>query len=167
MEQPQDASQDRKKQAEKILKKYSWGGAGIGLLPFPLLDMAAVTALQLKLIHSLAQLYKVEFSENRVKALLAALLGSGTAIIHGSKLAGGLKLLPITAPFALFSCSGLSAVTTYAVGKVFLFHFATGGTLLDFDPEAMEEYYLQQLSGKRGRKTSNAEEPLSYAGIKP
>ncbi len=163
-----ERSQDKKNQAEKVIKKYIWGGAGVGLLPFPVLDMAAVTALQLKLIHSLARLYDVEFSECRVKALLAALLGSGTSIIHAPKLAGALKLFPVSAPFALLSCSGLSAATTYAVGKVFLLHFASGGILLDFDPEAMEEYYFQQLSGQEGNKVKgDSGQPLSYAGIKP
>ena len=163
-----EESQERKVCAEKTLKKYVWGGAGVGLVPLPLLDFAAITALQIKLVHSLAKIYAVPFSEHRVKALLAALLGSGISVLHAPKLAGALKLLPITAPVALFSCSGLSAALTYAVGRVFILHFASGGTLLDFDPEAMREYYLQELKAQASsQKGGNPAQPLSYAGIKP
>ena len=160
--------QEKKVRAEQTLKKYVWGGAGLGLLPFPALDLAAITGLQIKLIHSLATIYELEFSEYRAKALLAALLGSGTTVIHAPKLAGALKLLPTTAPFALFSCAGLSAVMTYAVGRVFILHFSSGGTLLDFDPEAMREYYFEQFSRQpNAEKKNNCSQHISYAGIKP
>ena len=163
-----EESHEKKVQAEKTLKKYVWGGAGIGLLPVPVLDLAAVTALQVKLVHSLARIYEVPFSEHRVKALLAALLGGGISVVHTPKLAGVFKILPLTAPFAVFACSGLSAAATYAVGKVFILHFATGGTLLDFDPEAMREYYFQQLTAQVSRENmDNPAQPVSYAGVKP
>ncbi|MCI5131887.1 MAG: DUF697 domain-containing protein [Candidatus Electrothrix sp. EH2] len=165
---PMEESHEKEVQAEKILKKYVWGGAGIGLVPVPLLDMVALTALQIKLIHALARVYEVPFSEQRVKALLAALLGSGISVVHAPKLAGTLKLLPLTAPVAFLSCSGLSAAITHAVGRIFILHFATGGTLLDCDPEAMREYYFEQFSGQpSAEKKNESSQQISYAGIKP
>lgn len=161
-------AQDKTAQAEKTLKKYVWGSAGIGLFPIPFVDLVAVTALQLKLIHALAALYEVKFSEHRSRALLSALLGSGTSIVHAPKLAGAFKLLPVSAPLALLSCSGLNAATTYAVGKVFILHFATGGTLLDFDPKAMQEYFFEQFSAQAvSAEAADSAAPTSYAGIKP
>ena len=34
---------------------------------------------------------------------------------------------------------------TYAVGKVFITHFASGGTFLDFDPDKVRSYFNQQV----------------------
>ena len=34
---------------------------------------------------------------------------------------------------------------TYALGKVFIQHFAAGGTFLSFDPEAVRDYFQTQL----------------------
>jgi hypothetical protein len=34
---------------------------------------------------------------------------------------------------------------TYAIGKVFIQHFESGGTFLTFDPKAVKEFYAEQL----------------------
>lgn len=39
---------------------------------------------------------------------------------------------------------------TFAVGKVFVQHFETGGTLLDFDPVAVEAFFTKKM--QEGRK---------------
>ena len=46
----------------------------------------------------------------------------------------------------------LAGATTYAVGKVFTQHFATGGTFLNFDPETVREYYYEMF--KEGQDLS-------------
>jgi hypothetical protein len=43
----------------------------------------------------------------------------------------------------------LSGASTYAVGKVFIQHFASGGTFLTFDPAAVREYFMQELENGR------------------
>ncbi len=44
-----------------------------------------------------------------------------------------------------------TGASTYAVGKVFIQHFESGGTLLDFEPEKMRGYYEQQYADARAR----------------
>ena len=36
-------------------------------------------------------------------------------------------------------------IGTYAAGRVFHQHFASGGTFLTFDPDKVREYYAQML----------------------
>ncbi|MCI5191097.1 MAG: DUF697 domain-containing protein [Candidatus Electrothrix sp. AS4_5] len=165
MKEQQSKPQSKEVQAEKIIKKYTAGGAGIGLFPLPLVDLVGITALQVKLVHALALLYEIEFSEQRVKALIAGHIGGGGTVIISPRLAGTLKLLPVTAPFSLFATSALGAMTTYAVGKVFFLHFETGGTLLDFDPHALREYYMKYLS--KAESTGAFDMKRSYVGVKP
>src|SRR5271169_5928031 len=39
----------------------------------------------------------------------------------------------------------LPAAFTYAVGKVFVQHFASGDTFLDFDPKTVREYFARRF----------------------
>ena len=39
----------------------------------------------------------------------------------------------------------LAGASTYAVGKVFVQHFESGGTFLNFDPEDVRDYYAEQF----------------------
>jgi hypothetical protein len=47
-----------------------------------------------------------------------------------------------------------AGASTYAVGKVFMLHFESGGTLLDFDPAKMKNYYRETY--RKGIKQAKA-----------
>jgi hypothetical protein len=38
-----------------------------------------------------------------------------------------------------------AGASTFAVGKVFIQHFESGGTFLDFKPAEVKEYFLEQF----------------------
>ena len=40
----------------------------------------------------------------------------------------------------------MAGASTWAMGKVFTQHFATGGTLLDFDPDTMREHFKTEMA---------------------
>ena len=46
----------------------------------------------------------------------------------------------------------LAGATTYAVGKVFVQHFASGGTFLNFNPDEVREYYYEMF--KEGQEVA-------------
>ena len=46
----------------------------------------------------------------------------------------------------------LGGATTYATGKVFIQHFASGGTFLSFNPDKVKAYYEEML--KEGQKVA-------------
>ena len=48
-----------------------------------------------------------------------------------------------------------SGASTWALGKVFIQHFESGGTFLDFNPEKVREYYKVQF--EEGRKMAAGE----------
>ncbi len=151
-------TQDRVEAADKIIKKYRLIALGVGLIPIAFLDMAALAALQLKMLKDISEVYEIKFSENLGKSGIAALL-SGAGIYPVNQL---IKMLPITGWFMTFAGTSLfSAASTHAVGKVFIQHFASGGTFLTFDPEKVRDYYADQLS--TGKKIVQE----SYAGQRP
>ena len=58
----------------------------------------------------------------------------------------------------------LSAGATYAIGKAFIQHFATGGTLLDFNPPDYREFIkVQKEKWDSRRSRSKVSEPATGA----
>ena len=112
------------------------------------------------MLRRLSQIYDVEFSENRGKALIAALAGCMIPATSGMGAASALKAIPVVNILAAgFVMPVLSAGATYAIGKAFIQHFESGGTLLDFNPPDYREFVKAQKemweSRSRGRNTSS------------
>jgi uncharacterized protein (DUF697 family) len=127
--------------ATNLVDRFAvWAGVA-GLIPVPVVDMLAVGGLQVQMLRRLSQIYEVPFSENGGKALIASL--AGTMIPATSSMGAGSALKAV--PFVGWIVSGfvmpvLSAGATYAIGKAFIQHFASGGTLLDFNPPDYREF---------------------------
>ena len=131
----------------KIIRNYSLVTAGAGFIPLPLADVTVIAGVQLKLLHSLAKLYEVPFTSNLGKSLIAALTGgvASDGIARGT-LGSLVKAVPIVGSVAgMLTLPAIAGATTYAVGKVFLQHFESGGTFLDFDPDKVKEYFAEQI----------------------
>lgn len=149
-------------QAEQTIKKHMLAALGVGLVPLPWLDLAALAGLQLNLVHRLAVLYRVEFSSQLGKSALGALLGGGIPVSLSANLGRLAKGLPgIGWAVGGVSVAVCGAASTYALGRVFVQHFESGNTLLTFDPAQVEAYYAQQYA--KGKE----EVRRNFAGLKP
>jgi hypothetical protein len=58
----------------------------------------------------------------------------------------------------------LSIGATYIIGKVFIQHFASGGTLLDFNPPDYREFIKAQKE-KLANRRAKSDPPASSAGV--
>ncbi|HKA75814.1 MAG TPA: YcjF family protein [Pseudolabrys sp.] len=127
--------------ASKLVDRFAlWSGVA-GLIPVPIVDAVAVGGLQIQMLRRLSQIYDVAFSDNRGKAVIASLAGSMIPTTSGIGAASMLKAVPILGTIASgFVMPVLSAGATYAIGKAFIQHFASGGTLLDFNPPDYREF---------------------------
>ena len=54
----------------------------------------------------------------------------------------------------MLSGIALSAGATYIIGKVFIQHFASGGTLLDFNPPDYREFIKAQQAKLTGKSSA-------------
>jgi uncharacterized protein (DUF697 family) len=133
--------ESRDEVASKLVDRFAiWSGVA-GLIPVPVIDVVAVGGLQIQMLRRISQIYEVEFSENRGKALIAALAGSMIPTTSGIGAASALKVVPFFgAVISAFVMPVLSAGATFAIGKAFIQHFASGGTLLDFNPPDYREF---------------------------
>lgn len=122
--------------AHNIVKGYAVGAMIVGVIPIPLVDMAALTGVQLKMVHSISNVYGVPFFQDSVKPLVSSLLGSALALTTAVPVSNLIKVIPGLGQAAgIASMVTIGGAATYAVGKVFVQHFESGGTFLDFDPE--------------------------------
>jgi uncharacterized protein (DUF697 family) len=159
-----ETPEQRHETAAKLVDRFSlWSGVG-GLIPLPFVDVLAVGGLQLQMLRRLSQLYDVEFSENRGKALIASIAGTMIPVTSGMGAASALKGVPILGMIAsAFVMPVLSAGATYAIGKAFVQHFESGGTLLDFNPPDYKEFIKAQKQMWDSRpKRSSADAQTSH-----
>lgn len=140
-----DAPASREETASKLVDRFAiWSGVA-GLIPIPVVDVLTVGGLQLQMLRRVSQIYDVDFSENRGKSLIAALAGCMIPATSGMGAASALKAVPIVNILAAgFVMPVLSAGATFAIGKAFIQHFESGGTLLDFNPPDYREFVKHQ-----------------------
>lgn len=137
--------------ADDIIYNHLWFSAVPGFIPVPLLDIVAISAVQLDLVKQLCKFYNEDYDEQRGKAIVMALTGSAMARITGYSARSVLKTIPMVgwvlggAAMSLFAAS-----STYAIGQVFKEHLDAGGTLHNLNPEAFRQFYMQQL--EKGKK---------------
>ena len=136
---------ERSEVASKLVDRFAiWSGVA-GLIPLPVIDVLAVGTLQVQMLRRISQIYDVEFSENRGKALIAALAGTMIPVTSGMGAASAMKAVPVVNILAAgFVMPVLSAGATFAIGKAFIQHFESGGTLLDFNPPDYREFVKAQ-----------------------
>lgn len=136
-------------QVMSIIKEYSAYASGAALVPAPGLDLATLIGVQLKMVHSIGKLYDVKLQDNKLKLAISSLittLPAGGITMAGASL---LKVVPFVGSFlGALASPAYYAASTYAVGKVFNAHFASGGTLLDFNAEKMKSYFASAYAEK-------------------
>jgi uncharacterized protein (DUF697 family) len=159
---------EREQLATKLVSRFAvWSGAA-GLIPVPVVDIVTVAGLQVQMLRRISQIYNVSFSENRGKALIASLAGSLIPASSGLGAVSALKAIPVVGTLtAGLVMPVLSAGATYAIGKAFIQHFESGGTLLDFNPPDYREFVRtqkQMWDARQSRPAQSAEPPASPAG---
>ncbi len=137
---------DRLLLANNVVKNHVIAATGIGLIPVPGVDLAAIMGIQLDMAHSLCKIYDVPFKEKLVRSLLTSLVGSVGAVAAMAGLASLAKAVPVLGSIAgAAGVSSTSAAVTYATGKVLTKHFETGGTIDNFDPVKFKEMFKEKV----------------------
>ena len=140
------SSQQQNVQVQNIVNMHIIAGMALGLLPVPILDVAALTGVQLNLLRSLCKHYGVEFDEQQGKAFIHSLVSGAVPVATVVGLSSVLKIIPgigtIGGGIGMTISSGVS---TYATGQVFISHFNDGGTLQDFEASHWKAYFKDKL----------------------
>jgi uncharacterized protein (DUF697 family) len=153
---PTETPQNRTEHATKLVERFAiWAGAA-GVIPVPVIDLIAVGGLQLQMLRRLSQIYDVPFADNRGRVLITSLAGAAIPVSSGLGAAEVLKAIPIVgSAIGALVTPTIAAALTYAIGKVFIQHFESGGTLLDFNPPDYREFLKGQRDMWANRKNTS------------
>ncbi len=149
METKQESGKE--KNIDEILKLHVYWAVGAGLIPLPVVDIAAVSAIQLDMIKQICTFYHIDYSEESGKAWISALVASTMSSFVARAGASAVKFIPVVGTMiGATSMALLSGASTYALGKAFINHFENGGNFGNLNKEKVKEIYDEQV--KEGKK---------------
>ncbi len=128
---------------ENLLIRHSMMAAGAGLLPLPLVDLAAITVINLKLLRELAALYGVPYESDLARQSFVGLVGGmSTQLLVAGPVYSLLRLVPAVGWIVGgASIAGVAGGITYATGRVFSRHFEKGGNFQNFSAESFRRLF--------------------------
>jgi uncharacterized protein (DUF697 family) len=126
----------RQPTCEKIINRYVLMSAGVGLLlPFPGIDVAALTGLQIKMIDSLAEQFGRNYTEAEATHTLTALTGGLAAPLAAPAVASAAVVVPLVGPLVSIAARpGFAAASTRMVGHLALERLEREEKLAPLDP---------------------------------
>ncbi len=135
----------REEQAKAVMYKFMMQNAALGLLPIPVVDVLTIGGTQLAMLAGISKIYGIDYTQNMAKPIIASLLGALGYDFAVRVVAGALfKSVPVLGFIAgMASMPIMGAASTYAVAKIFIQHFESGGTFLNFNIEEAKKYFSQ------------------------
>lgn len=127
---------DRLIAARSLVARYrAWAIAG-GAVPAPLLDMAIITGLQIRMLVSLAKLYGIPFDKVRARSLISALMGGilPQGIAAGAAGTAAKAMPGMGTVVGIGAAMASAALATDMIGNRFIVHLEAGRSLVEIDP---------------------------------
>jgi uncharacterized protein (DUF697 family) len=158
-------AEDLKQEADGIVRTHVLWAMGAGAVPIPIMDVVAVSGVQIDMLRQLFRLYGQDFNEALFKSWIGTLSGATLARIA----AGAIKAIPgIGTIIGGASQLVLSGATTYAIGQVVIRHLEAGGSSTNFDPARFKDYFDEKMNEGRqyvsglGNTLKPAAAPAAY-----
>jgi uncharacterized protein (DUF697 family) len=129
--QAQQYAAKRRAVARKIVERHKTYAAVGGLLPLPIVNVAGVTAIILRMVKQLSDLYGVPFERDRTRSIVVGLIGGAVPTGLGVTTASTLAfVIPGPALVGLAVSAITAGAITRGIGLVFVEHFEAGATPL-------------------------------------
>jgi uncharacterized protein (DUF697 family) len=123
----------RRSQALRIVQRHAAFSLAGGIIPLPIVNVAGVMAIIVRMVKKLSDHYGVPFEHDRARAIVIGLVGGAMPTGLGVATASTLGSLVPGANLIGLAVSSISAgACTRGVGRVFIEHFESGATLGDF-----------------------------------
>lgn len=156
--------------ADQTVKNWSQWATVAGFIPVPLLDLAAISGVQIKMIYDLCKVYDIPFDQRRVRAIVSGLAGGGVTTVASTALSGTfIKSVPVIgSTLAAVTQPVMSYATSFAIGTIFVRHFESNGTLMSMSIESLKATYHEQVAyAKKMFLKKSVEQKTSDIAAKP
>jgi uncharacterized protein (DUF697 family) len=122
----------RRSLARAIVQRHAAYAAVGGIIPLPIANVASITAVIVRMVKMLSDLYAVPFERDRARAIVIGMMGgampTGLAAVTTSTL---VYIVPGSALIGLAVSSIAAIACTRGIGRIFVEHFENGATLQD------------------------------------
>lgn len=122
-------AQKRRSLARKVVERHKNYAALGGLVPVPIANIASVTAINMRMVKQLSDLYQVPFQRDRARSMIIGLMGGAVPTGLGAATASTLMFV---VPGGALVGLGVSAITaaalTRGIGLVFIESFESNAT---------------------------------------
>ena len=128
------------RRAQPYIMAYALAAGAIAAAPLPVADLPVLSALQVKLLHTIASLYRQPLDKKTVLEI-AGTLGVGMLLRQGAR-----SLLKVIPGFGNVMSSVYAGAATYALGCALCFYYqeAFAGHLPR--PEQLKAFYQEKLA---------------------
>lgn len=131
---PSPAGTRQADESRAAIRHHALWAAGLGMVPVPIFDMAAITAIQVRLARRLSAIYGLPFSNQVAKSVVAGLIAGGGSQLSALVVSRYVKWVPgIGQLLGAASFPAAASALTYGMGRVLARHFEKGGRLEDLD----------------------------------
>ena len=132
--------------AKQTVKTWSSWAAAAGLVPMPALDLAAIAAVQVKMVYELCKIYDVPYKEERVQSVVTGVATSSVTVLLSGQVSGTVvRFIPYVGPIlSTLIQPTLAFASTYALGQVFIKQFESGRSLGSITVESVRDSYNKQ-----------------------
>jgi uncharacterized protein (DUF697 family) len=121
---PDRLAAKRRALARRIVDRHRLYAAFGGLSPLPVLNIAGVTAMIVRMVKQLSELYGVPFERDRTRSAVIGLIGGAVPTGFGAATASTLGFFVPSSGLVGLAVSAVSAGTlTHGIGSVFIEHF--------------------------------------------
>lgn len=147
----------REERALALVESYLPWSAGAGIVPLPGIDMALIMGVQMRMLAKLAEIYGVPFDAQVAKSMVATLMATLVQNTLAGVVAYAFKFTPVLGfLLGVAVLPAVAAAGTYALGKVFITHFESGGTFLEFDPAKVRNHFQAEFEKARTGRSGRA-----------
>jgi uncharacterized protein (DUF697 family) len=127
----------RRRLAEAVVERHANYSALGGVIPLPIVNFGAVTAIIVRMVKVLTNIYGVPFEHDRARAIVLGLIGGLTPTAASTLTASTLfYIVPGSNILGLAVSSVTALACARKIGAVFVEHFEKGATLSDFPASA-------------------------------
>lgn len=118
---------ERRVRAEKIIDRYRLYAALGGLFPMPAVNVAGLTAINMRMVKALSDLYELPFEANQTRSMIMGLIGGSVPTGLGFATASVVGLVVPAGAFVGLAVSSVTAAgLTRNIGLVFIESFEDG-----------------------------------------
>jgi uncharacterized protein (DUF697 family) len=127
----------RRSQANSIVDRHTAYAAVGGIIPVPIANVASITAVIVRMVKLLSDLYGIPFERDRARAIVVGLMGGAMPTGLGAVTTSTLFYIVPGSGLVGLAVSSIAAVAcTRSIGRVFVEHFETGSSLHDLGATA-------------------------------